>query len=117
MLKVYIESPYAGDIQRNENYAKECVIDSLLRGEAPFASHLFYTQKGILNDEVSYERDMGILAGQAWAREADIIAIYVDNGISNGMRFGIEQAVLAKQKIEYRRIYTTTNDSRGEQNV
>lgn len=48
---VDIETPYMGrneeELRRNLLYARACVRDSLMRGEIPFASHLFYTQPGI----------------------------------------------------------------------
>ena len=70
MRRVILESPYAGateaDIERNVVYAREALRDSLLRGEAPIASHLFYTQKGVLLDNVPQERAIGIAAGLAW---------------------------------------------------
>ena len=50
MKLVIIESPYAGDIEKNVAYARDCVRDSLMRGEAPYASHLLYTQPNILDD-------------------------------------------------------------------
>ena len=34
MRLVILESPYAGDIERNVAYARACLRDSLLRGEA-----------------------------------------------------------------------------------
>ena len=48
---VIIESPFAGDVDKNIEYARKCVRDSLNRGEAPSASHLLYTQPGILDDD------------------------------------------------------------------
>ena len=58
---VDIESPYSAsnheELVRNIRYARACVRDSLLRGEVPFASHLFYTQGGILDDNVKEERN------------------------------------------------------------
>lgn len=92
MRKVVIESPYAGDIDKNISYAKLCVKDCLSRGEAPYASHLFYTQPGILDDLVPAERKLGIEAGFVWGSSADFVAVYIDNGISNGMRQGIKTA-------------------------
>lgn len=44
MRLVILESPYAGNIEKNVAYARACVRDSLSRGEAPIASHLLYTQ-------------------------------------------------------------------------
>ena len=40
MKLVILESPYAGDVEANVEYARACVRDSLSRGEAPIASHL-----------------------------------------------------------------------------
>ena len=63
MIRVILESPYAGDIEKNIEYARKCVRDSLLRGEAPIASHLLYTQEGILYDDIPEERKHGIIPG------------------------------------------------------
>lgn len=101
---VIIESPYAGEVEANVEYARRCVRDSLLRGEAPIASHLLYTQPGILRDEVSEDRAMGIDAGLAWLRAAEATVVYADRGISNGMFLGIERAELHGVAVEYREI-------------
>lgn len=85
MKLVIIESPYAGDIEANVEYARKCVKDSLDRREAPIASHLLYTQPGILRDEVPEERIMGINAGLAWRLVADKAVFYTDRGWSSGM--------------------------------
>lgn len=47
MIFVIVESPYAGDVERNTAYARAAVRDCLMRGEAPFASHLLYMAYGI----------------------------------------------------------------------
>ena len=88
MKKVIIESPFKGDYGRNKAYLLLCITDSLERGEAPFASHLFYTQ--MLDDNNPDDRVLGIKAGLIWADTADLIAIYTDLGISSGMRQGID---------------------------
>ena len=56
MQRVIIESPYAGDVERNVRYARAAMADCLKRGEAPFASHLLYTQEGVLDDDIPGER-------------------------------------------------------------
>lgn len=86
MVKVILESPYAGNIERNLAYARLCVKDCLLRGESPIASHLLYTQEGILNDDISVERKLGIEAGLAWKTVADKHVFYIDFGMSPGMQ-------------------------------
>ncbi len=84
MRLVIIESPFAGSVAENIDYARRCVRDSLGRGEAPIASHLLYTQPGVLRDEVQSERQWGIDAGLAWRAVAELTAVYTDRGISGG---------------------------------
>src|SRR6267142_2660884 len=38
------------DVEANTETARRCVRNSLMRGEAPIASHLLYTQPGILHE-------------------------------------------------------------------
>lgn len=108
MKRVIIESPYAGDIKRNTQYARFCMRDSLARGEAPLASHLLYTQPGILRDEVPGERTAGIQAGYVWLRIAALVAVYTDLGISEGMKAAIEAAECEGIEIEYRKVGNMT---------
>jgi len=93
---VVVESPFRGkgyhETEINILYAKACVRDCLTRGEYPYASHLFYTQDGILNDRDEKERNLGIDAGIAWASKGDKRVVYIDRGISEGMKKGIETA-------------------------
>jgi hypothetical protein len=102
MIKVIIESPYAGDVEAHEEYARECMRDSLNRGESPIASHLLYTQ--VLDDEVEEERDLGIQAGLAWAEVADKHVFYIDLGMSSGMTLAQKAAQKRDSIIEYRTI-------------
>ena len=104
MRRVILESPYAGDIEQNVAYARACVRDSLSRGEAPIASHLLYTQPGVLRDEMATERQWGIDAGLAWAASADATVVYTDHGISRGMKYGIEHAERAGRPVEFRKL-------------
>lgn len=101
---VMIESPYAGDIDTNVKYARLCVRDSVLLGEAPFASHLLYTQSGILLDTIPAERKLGIESGFAWGLHADLIAVYIDLGISSGMQKAIDYYMTTNTPITYRQI-------------
>jgi hypothetical protein len=82
---VIIESPYAGEVEANVAYARRAMRDSLDRGEYPIASHLLYTQPGILDDAIPEERALGIAAGLAWRAVADKAVFYADRGWSSGM--------------------------------
>lgn len=102
MKIVIVETPYAGDVERNVKYARACVRDCLLRGEAPYASHLLYTQEGVLRDDVPDERELGIEAGFAFRRVAQVTVVYTDLGISKGMQHGIDHAHSIVHLIEFR---------------
>lgn len=104
MKLVIIESPYAGDVEANVEYARRCVRDSLSRGEAPIASHLLYTQPGILDDGEPAERQWGIDAGLAWRSVAHASVVYTDRGITKGMEYGIAAANAAGVPVVYRSI-------------
>jgi hypothetical protein len=61
-LLVVVESPYAGDVERNVKYAKACMLDCLHRGEAPFASHLLYAAAFGHEDSRSIPLSRGLVA-------------------------------------------------------
>lgn len=100
--RVILESPYKGATRRNRIYGRVCVRDCLLKGEAPIASHLLYTQPGVLRDHIDHERQRGIDAGLAWRHVADATVVYCDLGITAGMQYGIQAATAAGVPIEYR---------------
>lgn len=104
MKLVIVESPYAGDVAKHERYARAAMKDCLLRGEAPYASHLLYTQPGVLDDRISEDRKLGIEAGLAWGKMAEKTVVYTDCGISNGMKMGIQRALLEGRHVEYRQL-------------
>ncbi len=109
MKRVILESPYAGFIPRNIQYARKCVRDSLLHGEAPIASHLLYTQPNILDDNISEERQMGIDAGLAWRSVAEATVVYADFGISKGMQYGIDKAKASGIPVKIRYLFKKEN--------
>jgi len=87
--RVILESPYAGDVDTHVTYARRAMAHSLSCGESPIASHLLYTQPGILDDFVPEERARGIAAGLEWAEVADAAVFYVDYGWSRGMEAAV----------------------------
>jgi hypothetical protein len=106
MERVIIESPFCGnsaeEVARNISYGRACLADSIRRNEAPFASHLLYTQPGVLDDATQSDRTMGIQLGLWWGALADKTVVYTDLGVSDGMRYGIEVAEQADRPIEFR---------------
>jgi hypothetical protein len=99
---VIIESPYAGNVSRNVSYARRALRHSLMLGEAPLASHLLYTQPGVLDDTVDEERALGISAGLRWYLLAERSVAYIDLGFSEGMAQGITFAIDHGKPVCYR---------------
>lgn len=108
MKPVVIESPYAGDVEKNLRYLRAAMRSCLLRGEAPFASHAIYTQPGVLDDTIPEERELGIKAGfvvaEALARVGAPRIIFHDEGCSRGMHYGVNHAREIKQETEFRKL-------------
>ena len=109
--KVQLESPFGAltreGIITNVAYALIAMRDSLKNhGEAPFASHLLYTQ--MLDDTDPLERDMGIEAGLVIGANADYTVVYQDLGISRGMHYGIDRAEREGRAVIYRQLYEQT---------
>ncbi len=102
MILVFLESPYTGDTERNIRYARACMRDCLRRNESPFASHLLYTQEGVLDDTDPENRELGIAAAMDWAAKANKTVVYTDLGISQGMKYGVERAEQERRPVEYR---------------
>jgi hypothetical protein len=114
MRLVILESPYAGtagEVEQNVAYARQCLRDSLNRGESPLASHLLYAQPGVLDDTIPEERALGIEAGLAWGKAAEASVVYVDRGVSPGMRQGINRARAEGRRVEFRSL--TADDGPG----
>jgi hypothetical protein len=108
MRLVILESPYRGrtseETAKNVEYAKDCMMDSLQRGESPLASHLLWP--GILDDAMPADRALGIAAGLEWGRVAEATVVYVDRGISEGMVQGMNRAAIEGRIIEQRRLFS-----------
>lgn len=100
-MRVIVESPFAGG-WKNVLYSRRCVLDCLNRGESPYASHLLYTQKGMLNDSDPEQRRQGISAADGWLEVADIVAVYCDLSITRGMVIGIVKAARLNKSIRLR---------------
>lgn len=87
MIRTTIESPLAASspegFRRNVRYAQLCMLDSLKRGEAPYASHLLYPQ--VFDDLDEDQRRIGMQAGHEWIKQAELVAVYIDLGVSRGM--------------------------------
>lgn len=102
MIRVIVESPYAGDESENLRYLRLALRDSWERGENPFASHLFYPF--FLRESDPTERGAGIEAGYQLWEGCELVAFYVDKGMSPGMTLALNRAKDLGMKIEMRTI-------------
>ena len=87
MRRIAIVSPYRGKravLRANVAYLHRCIKDVLTKGDAPYAAHAYLPL--VLDDTNAEEREQGIQAGQAWLEQAELIAVYVDRGVSPGMQ-------------------------------
>lgn len=112
---VLLESPFSGktpgELARNIQYARLAIRDCISRGEAPFASHLLYTQDHILLDTIPEERQLGIACGLAFQYIAASVVVYTNLGITEGMQQGISHA----EKLQLPILYRTLPTWRGRQ--
>jgi hypothetical protein len=98
-MRVFICSPYRGDVERNVLVAEKLCRKAIREGHAPFAPHLLYTR--FLDDDNEEERMEGIDAACEWLEVCDIVWVYTGNGITEGMDLEIEDArYLEKQVVE-----------------
>ena len=106
-MRVILETPYQGtkkhSVEENIQYALDCVDHSLKMNEAPIAFHLIYPR--VLDDTKEVEREKGLSMSQQWYKVADKVVVYVDHGISDGMRQGIDKAHFLQTPILMRSLY------------
>ena len=96
-----IESPYAGEVEANLVYARQCIRHAIEHyQETPFASHLLYTQ--MFDDDIPAERAIGISLGLKYYNAARNVVAYIDLGISSGMDLGMDVARKLGIPIQFR---------------
>jgi hypothetical protein len=111
MRLVILESPFGAvdeaQMWKNIGYLDRAIRDSVLRDEAPIASHKLYP--GPLSEGDLYERDLGIRCGYAWWSAAEAVVFYTDLGWSAGMKMAWERARTFQLPVEQRSIAHLTN--------
>ena len=89
MKRVFICSPYRGDVERNLKAARKHARMAAIVGYCPMAPHLMFPQ--FLNDNDPEQRILGITLGVEQMKVCDEIWIF-GGRISNGMAFELEKA-------------------------
>lgn len=99
MKKVFICSPYAGDVERNVEAARKLCRKAIEAGHAPFAPHLHYP--GIVDDSNEEERAAGISCGLCFMAACDEVWAYIGQGRSPGMIQELTHAAVTGKRIRY----------------
>ncbi|MDE7261009.1 MAG: DUF4406 domain-containing protein [Oscillospiraceae bacterium] len=89
MKLIYVASPYAGDVEKNVEYAKQACRTVMESGHAFFAPHLLYPS--ILDDAVPEERQAGIEMGLTLLHRCDELWAF-GPVVSSGMQAEIAEA-------------------------
>jgi hypothetical protein len=82
-MRVFICSPFAGDLERNLGVARRLCTLALSQGHAPIAPHLLYPQ--VLDDSDPSSRAVGLRAGFEFLRVCGEVWAFRSYGLSNGM--------------------------------
>lgn len=97
MKRVFVCSPYRGNVAANVALARAACREVLRAGDAPFASHVLYPE--VLDDDDQEERALGMAAGRTWLAAAD--EILVVGPVSDGMRQEIDEALARGIPVRY----------------
>jgi len=89
---IFIESPYAGNVVTNVEYAKAAMLDSIKRGETPIVAHLMFPRA--MDDGDPRQRELALRMCRTLRTRCDAVAFYVDLGTSDGMRRAMEEAAI-----------------------
>lgn len=89
MKIIYVASPYAGDIEKNTEFAKTVCRFVMNEGHAFFCPHLLYPN--ILDEQNPQQRQLGLDMGLAMIQNCDELWCFGDH-ISLGMMAEIEEA-------------------------
>ena len=101
---VYVASPLSAPdpdtAALHRAYALAAMDDSLRRMEAPVLPHVMYPL--VLDDDDPEGRAAGMEAGMALLDASELVAVYIDRGISRGMRAEIDRANAIGRPVVYR---------------
>ena len=89
MNKVFICSPYRGDVEKNVQIADRVVRHVLFRGDIPIAPHLYFPQ--FLDETSQVDRIQGIKMGVELMKDCDELWL-IGTKITSGMEFELEAA-------------------------
>ena len=86
---IYIASPYAGDVEKNIEFARAACRYCIEMGNTPLAVHLLYPL--LLDDNDPVQREVGLSLGRHVLNHCDEVWMCGDD-VSPGMRSELETA-------------------------
>ncbi|MCC8044885.1 MAG: hypothetical protein LIP12_05220 [Clostridiales bacterium] len=96
--KIYVVSPYSGDIAKNTAAAIRYCHYVINKGMMPVASHLLYPQ--VLDDDIPEEREMGLMFGLSLLALCNEVWVF-GSRISSGMEKEIAEANRLNKPVRY----------------
>lgn len=108
MKRLIVESPFKAtetySVEENIAFARKVCRHALLLGYSPYASHLFFTQPGLLDDDLPNERRLGIDAGLVWSVGVGDVwfALRSDEKLSVGMTYAANRHRMREAKVQFR---------------
>lgn len=109
--QVYLEAPlgYKDELYES-HYIKECVLDSISRGELPYYPHQLFLSDGTINPSIYECKYYGIDNSVKPSK----MVVYTDFGITQGMLFNIKNAMMLKIPVIYRTLEDKKLDIAGD---
>ncbi|HBR07644.1 MAG TPA: DUF4406 domain-containing protein [Clostridiales bacterium] len=101
MKLIYVASPYAGNIEKNTEYAKQACRSVMEQGHAFFAPHLLYPS--LLDETNPAQRQLGIDMGLTMLSRCDELWAFGER-ISAGMESEICEAKRLGIPVQYTEI-------------
>lgn len=95
---VYICSPFAGEVEKNIEAARNYSRFAVDKGYIPIAPHLLFPQ--FLNDADPRERQLGLFFGNALMSKCSEVWVF-GNRISTGMAAEIKRAKWKNYRLRY----------------
>jgi len=95
---VYICSPFAGDVVKNQEHARTYCRFAVETGYIPIAPHIYFTQ--FMNDNDRKERDLALFMDIVLLSKCAELWVFGEK-ITNGMSIEIEKAKRKGQLIRY----------------
>lgn len=90
MKKIYVVSPYAGEVKKNVANAISYCKYVMEQGYMPLAAHLYFTQ--LTDDNIPEERRAGLNMGLELLAMCDEEWVFYQDRISSGMAGEIREA-------------------------